>query len=152
MDLAQIYDRHAGRLWRHALSLTRHRADAEDAVQTVFLKLARQRRSRIRDIEAYLHTSVRRAALDCIARRERDARPPAPLVEPRNGLTDEDAGALNEALGRLPREQREVVVLHIWEGLTFRRIGELLGVSPDTAASRFRYARTKLKEWLGEDR
>ena len=31
-------------------------------------------------------------------------------------------------------------------------IGELLGVSPDTAASRFRYARGKLKEWLGEDR
>ncbi len=40
------------------------------------------------------------------------------------------------------------MLLHVFEGLTFREVGERLGISPDTAASRFRYAREKLKEIL----
>jgi RNA polymerase sigma-70 factor, ECF subfamily len=47
---------------------------------------------------------------------------------------------LRRALGDLPEDQREVIVLHIWGELTFAEIGDLLGVSLNTAASRYRYA------------
>ena len=51
-----------------------------------------------------------------------------------------------QALAALDDGQREVTVLHIWGELTFAEIGEVLGVSPNTAASRYRYALARLRE------
>jgi RNA polymerase sigma-70 factor (ECF subfamily) len=51
-------------------------------------------------------------------------------------------------LQKLPPAQSEVVVLKIWEGMTFAEIGEVLGESPNTAASRYRYALQKLTHFL----
>jgi len=53
---------------------------------------------------------------------------------------------LRRALGVLPDDQRQVVVLHVWGQLTFSQIGDLLGVSSNTAASRYRYALAKLRD------
>ena len=152
MTLEEAYDRYAGQLYRHALALTRRGADAEDAVQTAFVKLASRLRARavIADLESYLHVAVRGEALR-IAGRRRPAEPVDRLVAPRNGASLEETEAVNLALAALPPEQREVVVLHVYDGMTFRRIGEVLGVPLDTAASRYRYAREKLKEMLGGD-
>jgi RNA polymerase sigma-70 factor, ECF subfamily len=49
-------------------------------------------------------------------------------------------------LGELPEDQREVIVMHVWAELTFSEIGELLGVSSNTVASRYRYAMAKLRD------
>lgn len=57
---------------------------------------------------------------------------------------------IREALTDLPPEQREVVVLKVWQGRTFDEIGRLLGISPNTASSRYRYALEKLRAALGE--
>ena len=161
MDIAEIYDRYARQLYRHALAITSRGADADDALQTVFLRLAasERRRRRIDDVESYLHVAVRHAAIEILRQRRRapagledPARSPSELgsiVTATNGTDPDEVDRLNRALCRLPPEQREIVVLHVYEGLTFRRVGELLEVSPDTAASRFRYAKEKLKEWLG---
>jgi RNA polymerase sigma-70 factor (ECF subfamily) len=54
------------------------------------------------------------------------------------------------ALAELPREQREVIVLKIWNGLTFEAIGRLFEVSPNTIAGRFRYGMIKLRRCLKE--
>lgn len=51
-------------------------------------------------------------------------------------------------LAGLPLEQREVIVLKIWHDHTFEEIGELLGISPNTAAGRYRYGLQKLRTWL----
>jgi len=59
-----------------------------------------------------------------------------------------DPGPLERALRELPAEQREVLALKIDGGLTFARISAVLGVSPNTAASRYRYALEKLRERL----
>jgi RNA polymerase sigma factor (sigma-70 family) len=57
-----------------------------------------------------------------------------------------------ERLKDLPAEQREVIVLKIWHGYTFEAIGELLDISPNTAAGRYRYGLQKLRACLkGED-
>ena len=51
-------------------------------------------------------------------------------------------------LEALPKEQREVVVLKIWHDYTFERIGEMLEVSPNTVAGRYRYGLQKLRACL----
>ncbi len=51
-------------------------------------------------------------------------------------------------LGDLPPEQREVIVLKIWNDHTFENIGELLGLSPNTVAGRYRYGLQKLRACL----
>ena len=53
--------------------------------------------------------------------------------------------AAMRCLAELPVPQREVVVLKIWHNHTFEEIGELLGVSPNTAAGRYRYGLEKLR-------
>jgi RNA polymerase sigma-70 factor (ECF subfamily) len=96
--------------------------------------------------KAYLYASVRNAVLN-------DAR-----LQDRNMVLDihsawfsppeRDYAAeqnLRRALRDLPDDQREVIVLHVWGELTFSEIGELLNVSSNTAASRYRYALTKLR-------
>jgi RNA polymerase sigma-70 factor, ECF subfamily len=152
MTIEEAYDRYASQLYHHALALTRRSADAEDAVQTAFVKVATRLRARaaIENMESYLHTAVRGEALRIIGRRGR-REPETRLVAPVNGASLEDAEAVGAALAALPPEQREVVVLHVYEGMTFRRIGEVLGIPLDTAASRYRYAKDKLKELLGGD-
>ena len=51
-------------------------------------------------------------------------------------------------LAGLPPEQREVIVLKIWHEHTFEEIGELLEISPNTVAGRYRYGLQKLKTCL----
>lgn len=53
-----------------------------------------------------------------------------------------------KALAQLPTVQREVIVLKIWHDHTFEEIGELLQISPNTAAGRYRYGLRKLRFFL----
>jgi hypothetical protein len=48
----------------------------------------------------------------------------------------------------IPAAQREVIVLKFWHRRTFEEIGELLGISPNTAAGRYRYGMEKLRNSL----
>jgi RNA polymerase sigma-70 factor, ECF subfamily len=148
-----LYDRLAGRLYRVAIGMLGRREDAEDAVQEVFVSLVRSRKrlAEVRDLEAYLFASLRRAAGRCAQRRSRlriasetvlqDA-VARPEPHPRTGRCEE----LRRAMESLPPEQREVVVLKIDGELTFAQIGEVMDTSANTAASRYRYALEKLRE------
>ncbi|MEI8197916.1 MAG: sigma-70 family RNA polymerase sigma factor, partial [Phycisphaerae bacterium] len=60
----------------------------------------------------------------------------------------EEQGRLENALRRLPPEQREVIQLKFYEQLTFAQIADILGIPPNTAASRYRYALAHLRELL----
>ena len=104
---------------------------------------------------ALLVTSVRRAAFDLARRESRRAvreesaetdraRLEPAFVAPVEG--DERRAAIETALARLPEEQREVLVLKIWGELTFVQIAAQLEVSPNTAASRYRYALGALRK------
>ena len=61
---------------------------------------------------------------------------------------EENALALQAALADVPDEQREVLILRIWGQMTFEEAASALDISPNTAASRYRYALAKLKERL----
>jgi RNA polymerase sigma-70 factor (ECF subfamily) len=56
--------------------------------------------------------------------------------------------ALNQALDELPPDQRAVLHLKLWEGLTFEQIAGALEIPPNTAASRYRYGLDKLRDQL----
>lgn len=156
MDLEDAYDRFGGAVYRHVLSITRHSADAEDVVHTVFAKLARRTSwwIPVKDVEAYLHVAARREAFRILGRSAHSSLDEAAESEV-DPASSKDAGStdserLAAAIERLPADQCEVFRLHAVEGETFARIGELIGVSSNTAASRYRYAREKLREWLDE--
>ncbi|MBB5351789.1 RNA polymerase sigma-70 factor (ECF subfamily) [Haloferula luteola] len=61
---------------------------------------------------------------------------------------DEDARQLREEVAQLSEKLREVVTMKIWGGLTFAEISEALAISPNTAASRYRYALEQLAQKL----
>ena len=74
--------------------------------------------------------------------------PPHFLVELERS---ERQAAIESALKSLPAQQREVVVMKIWGGLTFTQIGQAMGISINTAASRYRYALERLQAVLSEE-
>jgi RNA polymerase sigma-70 factor (ECF subfamily) len=128
-------------------------ADAEDIVQEAFVKFWR-RNHRI-DNRALLYATVRSIALDLIRRDSRRARREAEAFsdvpqssQPQFAVEDESQRALAAAVDLLPHEQREVLVMKIWNELTFAEIGSALEISQNTAASRYRYALSALKKNL----
>jgi RNA polymerase sigma-70 factor (ECF subfamily) len=153
----KVHERFAGRMYWAALRMVDHRQDAEDAVQQVFAALIRAsaRLTRVNDLSAYLFSSLRRAAQKTATRARRqpiadtelaaDAAVTAsdcPAESPRNER-------LERCLAGLPLKQREIIAMKIDGELTFAQIGEVLGVSPNTAASRYRLALEKLRTSLG---
>jgi RNA polymerase sigma-70 factor (ECF subfamily) len=148
-EIEQLYRQHGPALLLFATSMTGERSRAQDAIHQVFLKLLQDEKLRqAADVKAYLFACVRNAALT-------DAR-----VRGRNvALVDEDVAwfeppsrdyaeeaNLRRALAELPDDQREVTVLHVWGEFTFAQIAELLSISANTAASRYRYALARLRE------
>ena len=69
-------------------------------------------------------------------------------TSPRVGPNGQVLGVEANALGELPPEQRSVVHLKLWEGLTFEKIAATLEIPQNTAASRYRYGLDKLRERL----
>jgi len=125
-------------------------AEAEDAVQDVFVELVRRRDAmrRVIDLDAYLFAILRNGVR---RRMERNAGERRRLLElsalgsvgigPAAGSDDQ----LSAALANLPAEQREIVAMKIDGDLTFAQIAEILGIRLNTAASRYRYAMEKLR-------
>lgn len=145
---AALYDRAAARLFRVAWGLLGQREEAEDAVQEVFVGLARARNTlgEIRNLDAYLFAALRRACAHVHEQRARKRTvESARTVERDAREADAPDPEIQAALSRLPLDQREVLLLKIDGGLTFAEIAETLEISPGTASSRYRYALEKLR-------
>ncbi|MEY2440144.1 MAG: hypothetical protein QOI34_1529 [Verrucomicrobiota bacterium] len=131
----------------------RSRADAEDIVQEAFVRF--WRRNHNIENRALLYATVRSVALDLIRRDSRRARRETEVflesdqsTEPHFEAGDESQRVVAAAVDQLPHEQREVLVMKIWNELTFAEIGQALEISQNTAASRYRYALAALKKSL----
>jgi len=157
-DLEQLYDEHAQALFAFVLNVTRDESDTRDILQEVFIKLARQPHhlADVRDARGFLLRLGHNAAIDLMRRRGTRDRNHDQLATDSAGAfarspdpdTQSFRQALDFALGGLPAEQRAVVHLKLWEGLTFEAIAEALEIPLNTAASRYRYGLDKLRERL----
>ena len=134
-----------------ARQFVRQLPDAEDIVQEAFVKFWRKQHSI--ENRGLLYATVRSVALDLLRRDTRRARREAnaaldmeQTTAPQFDFDDGSQQELAAAVDRLPVEQREVLVMKIWNELTFAEIGEALGISQNTAASRYRYALAALKK------
>jgi RNA polymerase sigma-70 factor, ECF subfamily len=153
--LGGLFDLTSVRLVRFATTITRNQHDAEDVVQSVLLA-ASQKASTLAGADNswhYLLRMVRNESLVVLRKRKRWSIGLGILdlltVRRVDQLEREDQfRAIWLALRTLPQEQSEVVVLKIWEELTFQEIADLLGVSLSTVASRYRYALEKLSSKL----
>jgi RNA polymerase sigma-70 factor, ECF subfamily len=154
--LADLYDAHGAAVYRLALAILGSRADAQDAVSETFLAAARHDLRRIHNPRAYLLASVRHQAIAILRRRRRETTTDpadACLFDAQASPPDQTllARRVADALRELPAEQREVIVLKVYEELTFAEIAKITHTRPNTVASRYRYAVEKLRKLLGED-
>ena len=146
-DARALYERHGRALLAYACALLRDPSAAEDVLHQVFLNVLRGKASIDGEPVRYLFRAIRNSALNHIRGQSREVELAGAGVwlESPNGST-ETSLALQSALGTLPAEQREVVVLKIWGQLTFEEAAAVIGISPNTAASRYRYGLEKLRE------
>ncbi|MCK5000722.1 MAG: sigma-70 family RNA polymerase sigma factor [Anaerohalosphaera sp.] len=160
--LAAIYDKYADYLLSLATALLNDHALAEDVLHDVFVRFAKSVTSfRIRgSLKAYLAKSVINRSRDHM--RKRGRRPvsldDAQMLESCSAgpdsviLLQEQSLRLTDALGQLPFEQREVVVLKIKAGMKFRQIAALQEISVTTAQARYRYGIDKLRSILNSEK
>lgn len=150
-----IWDRYADDLLAFLQALLCSRHDAEDALQAVFLRIVhkRQRLARARRLEPYVYRTARNEAISCLRRKRRQRRPATErdrwLECAEAGRSGDDlAERVQTALAALASSQHEVVFLKLYRDKTFREIAGLLGISLNTAASRYRYGIEKLRTLL----
>ncbi len=154
MDLRELYDDHAQALFAFVLHLSRSEADTRDILQEIFCRLARDPSvgGKLANPRAYLFQCAYRLFLDLCrtrATRENHASQCEPVFQ--DPADPDEIGfqhALLDAMNQLPAEQQAVVHLKLWQGQTFEEIAASLGLSANTAASRYRYGLEKLRMLL----
>lgn len=153
--IGALYDLTAQRLVRFAIAITRSQHDAEDAVHATLARVSASPELLLKPQQPwhYLLRMVRNDALQILRRRK----PTTTICWANELLTHcpvdqlemaETYRAVWDALRKLPSEQSEIVVLKIWEEMTFQQIAECLEIPLPTAASRYRYALEKLANSL----
>lgn len=150
-----LFERHRRGLFGFALGLCGDAALAADAAQDTWLALIEQtaKFAAAQNPRAYLYRAVRNRVAElqrAAGRARRAARAAPPLVKAASGGAG-DTAALNAALLELPEDQREVVLLRIYEDMKFTEIAEVTGASVKTVESRHRLALDKLRRTLPEE-
>ncbi len=129
------------------------KAEAEDILQEAIVHVWRKRHilPKIEPGLVFLH--IKRIAIDRARKESRrqnreqvfaESEQPAFISPAQPGL----AADVQHALGKLPLEQREVIVLKVWAEQTFEAIARALEISPNTAASRYRYGLDRMRQLL----
>jgi RNA polymerase sigma-70 factor (ECF subfamily) len=145
----KVYEVKAAGLLLYGRALGLSHAEAEDVLQEMFLALM-QKPAPQEKPEHYCIRSFRNRALNyrrSLWRRLTRELESRRWFERSPGETRHEKAAMH-CLATLPAEQREVIVLKIWHQYTFEEIGQLLGLSPNTAAGRYRYGLQKLRVYL----
>lgn len=148
VDLERILESIGGELHHYAQLLTGSAAGAEDALHDLLVDVL-EKGSALRNVEnprGWLFTVIRRRAQRgkawSIRRRELD-------IVPTVDLDPADQSVFNEAWQMLTDREKEVAVLHIWEGLTFAEIAAVLDMPRGTALSCYHRAIKRLRAVYG---
>jgi RNA polymerase sigma-70 factor (ECF subfamily) len=141
-----FYEAKAAALILYGRALGLSHSEAEDVLQETFLALM-QKDEVPREPDHYCLRSFRNRALNykrSLWRRLTRELESKRWFEKSAGESQTEHAAMKQ-LAALPADQREVIVLKIWNRCTFEEIGALLDISPNTAAGRYRYGLQKIK-------
>jgi len=165
-ELEQIFREHHASVLRAAYRITGNASDAEDVLQTVFMRLVRRAPDAgpMDNAAAYLHRSAVNAALDLVRDRRDSKRVPLDTQAPR--LATQEAAqdsrqqarelrdCIRRAIRRLAPRTGEVFALHYFEGYSNSQIAEMLDLSVGGVGVTLHRARVQLQEeisrFLGE--
>jgi RNA polymerase sigma factor (sigma-70 family) len=159
--LDALFDRHASGVHAFLARMVQDRALADDLLQTTFLSVVRSadRYQRGLKVVPWLLTIAGNAARDTLRRKrlqvevmsdEEDGSLPDAAVEP--AMSDPgQRRRIEQAFSKLPAQQRECVVLHKLEGLSFEQIAQMLDISETAARIRAHRGYERLRELLGEE-
>jgi RNA polymerase sigma-70 factor (ECF subfamily) len=153
--LAQIFQEHQGRIFRAAHRITGNATDAEDVLQTVFLRLIRREydMSGVDNLDSYLYRAAINAALDVM--RSRQGRETLPFEETAtapSGFGGEAGESLaiqmwlRSALAKLSPRPAEMFVLRYLEGYDNREIAQMLKTSQAVVAVTLHRTRGQLQK------
>ena len=159
--LRRIYEKYIDDLLRVAISLLSDVQSAEDCLHDVFVDFAGSVDG------SMIHSNLKNYLISCVANRARDqlrkqirqsknnrdqlCSQSIPINPAKQLIEAEESARVFAAIAELPYQQREVFVLHIQGQMKFREIAGLLGLSINSAQSRYRYAIKKLQAILTED-
>lgn len=150
---------HSSRLYVYARQRSQSREDAEDIIQDALIRLwgYQEERGNVPPDLPLAYSVLRFVAMDHIKKQGRKKRKEDAVIFlhdqedywlDTNAEDGEEAVLLRQAVEKLGEKLREVVTLKIWGGLTFAQIAEAMTISPNTAASRYRYALEQLERKL----
>jgi len=144
-EVQALYLEYGRALLLYACSLLGRKHAAEDVLHQVFMRLL-EHDAMPEEPKLYLFRAVRNVAFNVMRQQSRDV--DLTDVESWFEAPPEDHLAsltLKSELMHISAEQRQVLVLHVWGGLSFEEIGRILDISANTSASRYRYALEKLR-------
>lgn len=153
-DLERLYDAHAAGLFHYLRGFVTTEADARDLLQDVFVRISNHSLPpSLRNEKAWLFRTAHHLAIDHLRRMRHRRVAAEDEGEPMFVNADDPdavaiASQMQTALRELPVEQRSVIQLKLWEGLTFEEIADTQGIPLNTAASRYRYALEKMRSHL----
>ena len=152
-DVRALYERHSDTVYLTALRVTGNPADAEDVLQTVFMRVLNQ--SDALDVEktprSYFKRAAANAAVDIL--RRRSAHVEEPLDEGMGRASPESPAELKEqlrqAIGKLEPGDAEVFLLRFVEGLSNGELADLYGVEKARIAMKLYRIRQQLQQEMG---
>ncbi len=156
-DLETVFREHHDHVFRAAYRVTGNGADAEDVMQTVFLRLARRPAGAesVDNVGSYLHRAAVNAALDLMRSRQNAHNMPLeevapelvadPSLAPDRELTSAEILTwVRNTVARLSPRAAEVFALRFYEGLDNGEIARILGASQSTVAVTLHRTRERL--------
>ena len=149
----QIYEEHSGLVLKAALRVTGNMADAEDVLQTVFMRVLNQPDGLQAGVsqEAYLRRAATNAAID-VLRRRKTAREGDLEARQHSGKesTAYQKERVRQALAKLPKDDAELFVLRNIDGFSYDELAAMFGIERGTVASRLHRIREALRALIGE--
>ena len=164
----QLYDRHETGVWRFVFRSVQNNAVTDDLVQELWFAVTRSAASYVPSakFKTWLFTMARNRVIDHVRTAKNHASIDAENEEGESMFSDlaadsrlgplrqvssrEQAKALLDAIEQLPEDQREAFLLQAEGGMSVEDIAVAIGVTFETAKSRLRYARNKLKTLLAD--
>src|SRR5688572_2576519 len=144
-SVRRLYEEHARGLLAYACSFVTSFSTAVDVLHQVFERLLRGDLAITQAPVSYLYRAVRNTCLNKVRDRASEVNFDEGWLESPSGM-EYTAVELQSALRELPEQQREVILLHIWGQMNFEEVANALEIPANTAASRYRYGLSKLRE------